>query len=579
MKRTTFLIITFLITIVFAQEKEIVMQRVESLSWIEAYPVGKIVSINGLGDIFAVSAYNSVYVLKNGSSTWTQILYPGGTVTGIYTSDDNSLFVSTSSGLYYSTNTSTYSLTQILVETNAFSVAENSSGTIFCGSSDGLYKSVNNGTSWSITYEYPLKMAINSSDVMYIEEYNKGLCRSIDNGTSWEEINYNLSKDIVINDIQIAVDGTVVISVKDNGIYKLNGTEWISQGFNYANVNSIHAGKNGLLYCSLGDKIYKKTVAMTYWIEIKSTQGKITTFSSNSSKLIAGYTDNLYIFESTDWGTTWTTNGQVIYPTVLSILTVNNYVFVGTDSGIFKSADYGVTWSTKQLSFPVFDIELERYGRVALGTDDGLYRSSDFGLTWVKRTCPVGEIHKVLFTSDYKYYASGYWDIYKSLDYGSVWTNIPDGSNFYKPYDIVKLSTGRLFIADPAAGIWYSDNESTWTNTGVGASSDIESNAAGDVFASRFGIKVLRSGQTAWETCYNVNMFDIFVCPDQMILGCATSSWYYSTDSGITWTSSTIGLPASTSAEAITKDLNGYVYVGMASAKGLYKSGTPLTVK
>jgi photosystem II stability/assembly factor-like uncharacterized protein len=585
MKKTILIVMSVFITLVYSQEKAITMGRVESLHSVEAYPVGKIVSINGLGDIFAVNSDNSeVYVLKNGSNTWSRILHSNNddyVVSNIYSASDNSVFISTEShGLFYSNNTSTYSLTQILIETTAFSVSENSMGTIFCGSTDGLYKSDNNGTTWSITYEYPLKMAINSSDVMYIEEYNKGLCRSSDLGATWEEINYNLSKDIVINDIQTAVDGTVLISVKDNGMYKLNGTEWVSQGFNYANVNSIHAGKNGLLYCSLGDKIYKKTTAVSYWTEIKSTQGRITSFSSNSNKLIAGYTDNLLIFESIDWGSTWTTNGQKIYPTVLSILTVNNYVFVGTDSGVFKSADYGVTWSAKQLSFPIFDIELERYGRVALGTDDGLYRSSDFGLTWVKRTCPVGEIQEVLFTSDYEYYVSGYWGLYKSVDYGSTWAVVPDGDHFSKPYDIEKIDSGRLYIADMHSGVWYTDDEVSWTDSGLGIwTTNIEKNTQSDIYSGVSGaLKVLRNGQSTWSTCFSESIFSLFVGSDNVVLAGCSGKLYYSL-LGYIWVQTSAGLPASTLVNAVQRDVNGYVYAGMASAKGLYKSNIPLVVK
>jgi len=581
MKKSVIYILA-IVTFLFTQDP--IMERVESLHTVEAYPVGRIVSINGLGDIFAVNSDNSeVYVLKNGSNSWSRILdnNTSNSVTGIYNSTDNAVFIKTNStGLYYSSNTSTYSLTQILVETTAFSVAENSLGTIYCGSTDGLYKSDNNGTSWSITYEYPLKMSIDlSNDVMYIDEYNKGLCRSTDLGITWEEINYNMPKDSVINDIQIATDGTVFISVKNNGMYKLSGTEWVTQGFNYTSVNSIHAGKDGYMYCSLGDKIYKKTVAMSYWTEIKSSQGKITSFSSSSNKLIAGYTDDLLIFETTDWGSTWTTNGQIIYPTVLSVLTYNNYVFAGTDSGIFTSNDYGATWQNKQLDIPVYDIELERYGRIAIGTGSGLYRSSDFGASWVKRTsCPVDQVQEVLFTNDYIYYVSGYWDLYKSTDYGSTWTKVPD-DNFYKPYDIEKLSTGRLFIADMHSGIWYTDDELSWTDSGLGIwTVNIESDSSDDIYAQvSGGLKVLRSGNSTWDTCLSEYVSSLFIGSDDIILtGCGDFCIRYS-NSGSVW--DTIYGTPSASIIAVEKDGNGYVYAGIDENKGLYKSNIPLEVK
>jgi photosystem II stability/assembly factor-like uncharacterized protein len=568
------LIISIIFTASFLFSQTPVMQRIESLHTVEAYPVGKIVSINGLGDIFAVNSGNSeVYVLKNGSNTWSKILSYCGTVSGIYNSSDNAVFIKTSNGLYYSSNTSTYSPAQILVETTAFSVAENSSGTIFCGTTDGLYKSDNNGTSWSITYEYPLKMAVSSTDVMYIDEYNKGLCRSTDLGVTWEEINYNLPKDSVISDIQVTTDGTVFISVMNNGMYKLSGTEWVTQGFNYTSVNSIHAGKNGYMYCSLGDKIYKKTTSASFWTEIKSTQGRITSFSSNANKLIAGYTDDLLIFESLDWGTTWTTNGQIIFPSVLSVLTLRNYIFAGTDDGIYTSSDYGATWSAKQLSFPVNDIELERYERIAIGTDDGLYRSSDYGATWVKRTgYPTRRINKILF-KDYTYYVAGY-GFQKSTDYGATWTLVY--SEMSSPDDVAKLDTGRIYLADYWPGVWYSDNETEWIDTGLGNRAvDIESNSIGEVYANvNNTILKLPFAGAEWSTCLSASFYSLYIDSDDIVFAGATSSIKYSLF-GSNW-DVIYGTPSDSQVNDISRDSDGYLVCG--TGKGLYKSNLPISV-
>ncbi|MDA3837737.1 MAG: hypothetical protein PF574_02000, partial [Candidatus Delongbacteria bacterium] len=321
---------------IFSQEKTIIMERVESLHLVEPYPVGKIVSINELGDIFAVdSNFDKAYFFRNGSNSWVQILDVSyGDITGFYSSPDNSLFVMTKIGLYHSANTTDYTLSKILVETEVFSIAMSSSGTIYSGTTDGLYRSDNNGVSWSISYTYPLKMAIDNSDVIYIEEYNRGLCRSYDNGDNWEEINSNLSKDIEINDIEIAMDGTVFISVKDNGLYKLSGDTWV---IDTPNANVMHAGKDGFMYCSSYDRIFRKATTDNYWTPVKDSMGNISLFSSNSGKIIAAYADDMFMFESIDSGNTWTTNGQIIYPTILSLLTFNNYVFVGTGDGFYRS--------------------------------------------------------------------------------------------------------------------------------------------------------------------------------------------------------------------------------------------------
>jgi hypothetical protein len=138
-----YLILLICITIlIFSQEKAITVQRVESLSWVEPYPVGKIVEINELGDIFAVDNSDKAYYLKDGSNSWVQILdqYYNLNITGFYSAPDNSIFVMTKTGLYHSTNSSSYSMSKILVETEIFSTAVNSLGTIYSGTTDGLYR-------------------------------------------------------------------------------------------------------------------------------------------------------------------------------------------------------------------------------------------------------------------------------------------------------------------------------------------------------------------------------------------------------------------------------------------------------
>ncbi|NOR44716.1 MAG: hypothetical protein GQ534_03945, partial [Candidatus Delongbacteria bacterium] len=527
MKTLYIILLMSLTSFILSQEKTILMQRVESLHTVEPYPVGKIVALNNLGDTFAVDYYlRDIYLLKNGSNTWSNI--GGNSITGIYVSPDNSIFVESAYGLYHSTNTSTYSLAQILVSTQVFSTAVNSLGTIYSGTTDGLYRSDNNGTFWSITYEYPLKMVIDNNDIMYIEEYNKGLCKSSDNGVTWEEINYNLSKDIEINDIEIAMDGTVFISVKDNGIYKMVDNTWVVQGFQYTNVNSIHTVNDGFIYCSTADVIYKKTFAANAgdWINIKSTMGRITTFSSNSNKLIAGYTDDMLIFETTDSGMTWTENGQIIYPTILSVATLVNYVFVGTDDGVYTSSDNGVTWGAKQLTGEINAIEFGLYNWVFLGTNSGLYRSRDNGATWVNRAAPINIIEEIVY-KDSIYYVGGDGGLYKSINNGSTW----DRLFFYGDADDLDvLHNGRIFRLDYWDGILYTDDEVNWTDCEIGNRAIcLEANSNGDVYAETTnGLQVLRSGQSEWNLIFNSTIYDISFSYDGMVFATSGGSFYYS---------------------------------------------------
>lgn len=591
MKKLNLLVVIIYTSLLISQEKAISMQRIESLSWAEPYPVGQIVRINTNGDILAIDpSFRTVYDLKNGSTVWNSNLNTTSDVTDIYYSPSGTrAFVGTeSTGLYYCPNTSSYTWTQILVETKVFSIATSSTGRIFAGTTDGLYRSGNDGVSWSISYNYPLKMAISTADEIYIEEYNKGLCRSADGGDTWEEINYNIPKETEITDLQVGVNGDVFISVRDTGIYRLSGTTWIEEGFQYINVNSFHAAADGYLYCSRTDQIFKKMYSPTPggWTLSKDPEGRITSFSSNTSKVIAGHTDVMQIFKTTDSGVSWSVIGTPVYPTIYSLLNVGSYVYAGTASGLYVSADNGATWTEKLPDYIINTLELGPSNSILAGSSGGFYKSDDSGSTWyLIDSCPVPSPQKILFTQNI-YFVGGYRALYRTATFATWYGGAP--SSFTEPYDMVRTSGGRHYVSDPTAGIFYTDDLSTWAYTGYDNSYCIEIESDGDIYAgsSNAGagggprLKVLRAGQTEWTDAFVplYDIADIFTAGSTVLASCS-GRIYYSLFSGSSWSSITLGLPADIVPESLSMDDSSYIYAGLGSAKGLYKSTTALSVK
>jgi hypothetical protein len=90
-------------------------------------------------------------------------------------------------------------------------------------------------------------------------------------------------------------------------------------------------------------------------------------------------------------------------------------------------------------------------------------------------------------------------------------------------------------------------------------------------------IKKLASGSTEWTTCLSYICYCLYIDSSNIIFSGWSDAIKYSLF-GTVWTT-IYGTPSSTTVNAIERDKNGYIYAGMASAKGLYKSNIPLEVK
>ena len=129
----------------------------------------------------------------------------------------------------------------------------NTSGAIFAGGEAGVFRSDNNGDSWtSISTGLPtepiLNIAINSSGHIFTGSFMGSLHRSMDNGATWELKNNGLPPDFEIMTMVInSTDSIFVASF--NGIYRSadNGENWSlsTTGLPYPEMNVLYVAPNG----------------------------------------------------------------------------------------------------------------------------------------------------------------------------------------------------------------------------------------------------------------------------------------------------------------------------------------------
>jgi photosystem II stability/assembly factor-like uncharacterized protein len=222
--------------------------------------------------------------------------------TPIYRSSDN--------------GTSWTTFTDRSVTVNGFSsFLEATDGTIYVGSSNGIYRTNNRGNTWSRVYPSSTGPIHQTADGDFYAGAG-GIVRSTDNGITWVQSNTGLT-DISVRSIGSNSAGTVFLAT-DQGIFKSTdkGDAWVQTG------TSLHRGDFSQLIVDPNDRLFVST---------GSIKG-VYDFSP------AG------VFTSTDDGASWTqvSSGLSNQNIIALALTGDNHLLAASErGGLFTTA--GVT--------------------------------------------------------------------------------------------------------------------------------------------------------------------------------------------------------------------------------------------
>ena len=204
-----------------------------------------------------------------------------------------------------------------------------SGSNIFAGTNDGVYRSTNNGTSWTaVTTEFTNTsvgpLVLSGSNIF--TGNSDGVFRSTDNGTSWTALNTGLPT------IPLAASGNNIFAASDEGVSLStdNGATWTAAG-------------SGL-----------PQDIQSFWIPVG-----VSSIAVNDTNIFAGIPGpGGGVFLTTNNGTNWTAvntglPNDHIHPLVVS----GSNIFAGTDGGgVYLTTDNGTSWTAANTGLPMTEI-------------------------------------------------------------------------------------------------------------------------------------------------------------------------------------------------------------------------------
>jgi len=349
------------------------------------------------------------------NAQWQQTSGPGGGPINCFAGNGNTIFAGTYDGIYLSINNGSFwtEVNNGLTSNNIISLAI-SGNTIFAGSafdiysgtSGGIQVSYNNGNSWTtanngiVANSEIRALAIKDSTVF--ASTSSGLFISTNLGNSWSLINVDTSYQSNYFPA-ILIKGNDIFLSRNNGIYKStnNGNTWtlLNTVFTNTIVTSLVIKDTNIFAGTYGEGIYMSSNNGNSWTAMNnglqsSNSYYIQALTISGNSIFAGTQGGIY--RSIDNANTWTlVNSDLTYNNIMSLFANGNNIFAGGYYGIYLSTDNGSSWNMANHGIANLIINaLTVYdNKIYAGTHKGIFESSDNGNNWT-----FFNLHNQLYT-------------------------------------------------------------------------------------------------------------------------------------------------------------------------------------
>lgn len=220
---------------------------------------------------------------------------------------------------------------------------------IFAGTDSGIYRTDNNGLSWTKTAMYDIKiqsLAVSGNNLL-AGTIITGIYLSNNNGISWAQSSLDNR-----NVQTILVNGSSVFAGTNFGVYISfnNGLSWTQTTLNFQNVLSLAALGNYIFAGTGGAGVYFSSDNGSTWSQSSMNNQFVYSLTAVSGKVFAGTLTN-GVFMTSNNGANWSQTA-LNNKTITALASDGSSLFSGTDSsGIFFTANNGANWFPKNQGF------------------------------------------------------------------------------------------------------------------------------------------------------------------------------------------------------------------------------------
>lgn len=556
--------------------------------------------------ILVSSPGGGIWRSKNSGQTWKPLTdFTNTTIMnvfhlGIDPSNKNTIYASTGSGLYKTLDTGN---TWVVTGSGPSNVKQvkvhpQNSAIVFAAAGNGMWRSTNSGTSWtSVESSGKEDIEFNPTDpnIMYASN-SSGTCvwRSTNNGVSWSAIGTtsgitNSGRTLLAVSAQ---NPSRVYAVQANG--SIFGRMYVSNdtGKTYSTsiVGNSTAGTNFFGYTANGTGT---TGQASYDMAICANP-----VDANEVH-IAG----IICWKSTNAGSSFVVETEWSYPNgtgynhadVHALEWIGKTIYSGSDGGIYKSTNHGDDWTDLSSGLGIRQFYRMSCSKtdanvITTGAQDNgssFRRSNGAWVDWLGADGMDNSISPT--NANIAIGTSQNGSIYRTTNAGASYSGLtkPSNGNWVTP--LVMHPTNHDTIWGGWTGVWRSVNNGTnWTNisTGITSMIDVINVAPSNtkyIYASDNNIlyRTTNGGATWSSSTAPSSISSIFVSeknPAKIWISCNSSSArvYVSTDTGVTFTNLSSGLPAlNARSVVVNEDWNETIYVGMNV--GVYYRDTNMT--